>query len=72
MGLCSAPYLTVKGLSLGLEWILGDTTDPTNVFYWSKVCLNLPGQKDYNPTLPWVSKTKMMGARKELAPILVT
>lgn len=60
MGLRSSPYLTVKGLSLGLEWVIGDTTDPLKVFYWSTVRLNLPGHKSYNPTLPWISCTKFV------------
>jgi len=58
MGLKVSPYLRIKGLLLGLEWVLGETTSPSNVFHWERVCLNLPGSPDYNPQLPWVSKVK--------------
>jgi hypothetical protein len=41
MGLRVSPYLTIKGLLLGLEWILGDTKDKFNIFHWERVHLNL-------------------------------
>jgi hypothetical protein len=73
MGLKVSPYLTIKGSLLGLEWILGDTTCPSNVFYWERVCLNLPGSPDYDPQLPWVSKVKTNSQNQEvLAALLVS
>ena len=36
---------------------MGDPKDSNNVFQWSKVRLNLPGQSDYDPAWPWVAKT---------------
>jgi hypothetical protein len=41
------------------EYILGDRKDPKNVFRWDVVRINLPGSKDYNPSIPWVSKIRL-------------
>jgi hypothetical protein len=41
------------------EYILGDRKDPNNVFRWDVVRMNLPGSKEYDPTLPWVSKIRL-------------
>jgi len=71
MGLKVSPYLTIKGLLLGLEWVLGDTLDKNNVLHWTKVRLNLPGDSCYDPGLPWVSKVKEVEGQGELAALLV-
>ena len=42
------------------EEIRGDPADPSNVFRWDKVRLNLPGQADYDHSLPWVSKVRIL------------
>ena len=52
---CS-PFAAIKMMYRALEQILGDHTDPKNVFTWEKVNLNLPGDPKYNPALPWMSK----------------
>jgi hypothetical protein len=73
MGSKVLPYLTIKGLLLGLEWILGDPEDCKNVFRWSKVCLNLPGaQQSYNSLRPWVSKVRGDKETEEFAALLVS
>jgi len=56
MGFSPSPYVTGR-LSLYAEDIIrGDHCDPTNLFYWEKVILNLPGSPDYDTTRPWVYK----------------
>jgi len=40
---------------------MGDRSDSSNPFQWHKVRLNLPGSKDYDPTLPWVAKIRLDG-----------
>ena len=40
------------------EVIRGNKDDPRNIFRWDHVRLNLPGQEDYRPELPWVSKVR--------------
>jgi len=73
MGLKVSPYMAIKGLLLGLEWILGDTEDQNNVFHWERVRLNLPGSPSYDPRLPWVSKVRTDMERKDsLAALLVS
>jgi hypothetical protein len=72
MGLRVSPYLTIKGLQLGLEWILGNPKDRQNPFHWTRVRLNLPGSSSYDPTLPWVSKVKGPRNKEVLAALLVS
>lgn len=38
------------------EVIRGDPLNPSNVFRFDQVVLNLPGSTDYKPHLPWVYK----------------
>ena len=58
MGLKWSPYQAVKSMHFAEEVIRGDRHDPANVFRWDYVRMNLPGQADYDPSLPWVSKVK--------------
>ena len=60
MGLKWSPYQAVKSMHFAEEVIRGDRKDPANVFRWDHVRLNLPGQDDYEPSLPWVSKVKIL------------
>jgi hypothetical protein len=48
----------VQGLGFAEEKIRGDRKDPKNIYRWKKVRQNLPGSKNYNPRLPWVSKIR--------------
>jgi hypothetical protein len=52
MGLCPSPYYSIKDLQIALESVLSDRTNPTNVFHWSIVVLNLPSDAKYNPAQP--------------------
>ncbi len=38
------------------EYIRGNPLDPKNPFNYDVIILNLPGQTDYNPSMPWVFK----------------
>jgi hypothetical protein len=59
MGLKSLPYQAVQAILVAKEVIRGDRTDPKNAFRWDIVQLNLPGSKEYDPRLPWVSKLRL-------------
>lgn len=56
MGLKASPYWAAQYYYYMEEFILGNTTDPYNAFRWDKVILNLPGAKNFNPSLPFVMK----------------
>jgi hypothetical protein len=56
MGLRSSPYQAVQAMGVAEEVICGDRKDPTNVYRWDTVRMNLPGSSDYKPNIPWVSK----------------
>jgi hypothetical protein len=59
MGLKPPPYQAVQGRMVAEEVIRGDSKDPKHPFGWDTVRMNLPGQDDYDPTLPWVSKISL-------------
>jgi hypothetical protein len=59
MGLKSSPYQVVQAILVAKEVIRGDRRRKTNAFRWDEVRLNLPGSKDYDTRLPWVSKIRL-------------
>jgi hypothetical protein len=61
MGVKSSPYQAVSALMVADEVIRGDHKDIANVFEWVRIRLNLPGDRDYDSSLPWVSKVKADG-----------
>jgi hypothetical protein len=61
MGVKSLPYQAVSALTVVDEVIKGDPEDESNIFQWVRVILNLPGNQDYDPNLPWVSKVRADG-----------
>jgi hypothetical protein len=63
MGLRPSPFCAVQTLAWLEEVIQGDPKDPDNVFRYDKVELNLPGSKDYNPSMPWVHKLRLSDGR---------
>jgi hypothetical protein len=63
MGLRSSPFQCVQAMGVAEEVIRGDPADPTNVFRWDSVELNLPGSDDYDPSRPWVAKYRMEDGR---------
>jgi hypothetical protein len=61
MGLKGSPYFSVQGGAWAHEWIYGAKGDDSNIFRWKTVKLNLPGHKDYNPSVLWVRKEREDG-----------
>jgi hypothetical protein len=63
MGIRSSPYECVQAITLAEEIILGDPTNPNNIFGWDLIRLNLPGSDEYDPSLPRVSKIRSSDGR---------
>jgi hypothetical protein len=61
MGIKSSPYQVVSAMAVADEVIKGDRQDERNIFQWIVVRLNLPGNRDYDPNIPWVSKLRKDG-----------
>jgi hypothetical protein len=61
MGWVAAPYVTTQSLALAKETIFGDQWRTDNPYHWVAVVLNLPGQEDYSPNLPWVRRVTSTG-----------
>jgi hypothetical protein len=58
MGIKSSPYQAVSAMTVADEIFQGDRSDKDNVFKWVRVRLYLPGDLDYDPNTPWVSKVR--------------
>ena len=56
MGLKTSPILCTKAFAWSEEVIRGKRLGVDNPLRWDKVMMNLPGSKDYDPSLPWVYK----------------
>ena len=56
MGFRPSPYVCTQTFGWGEDAIRGDRKDPDIPFRWDSVRMNLPGDKDYDPTMPWVYK----------------
>jgi hypothetical protein len=65
MGLRSSPYQAVQAMTIAEELILGDRLDESNPFRWAKIRLNLPGQDNYDSSLPWVSKVQALDPKTD-------
>jgi hypothetical protein len=63
MGLRSSPYQAVQAMGVTEEVIRGDRKDPTNMYHWDTVRMNLPGSPEYRPNQPWVSKFRLDDAK---------
>jgi hypothetical protein len=61
MGLKPSPYQTTQAMLIAEDVIRGDPGSDKNVFKWNQVILNLPGDENYDPGLPWVYKVKEDG-----------
>jgi hypothetical protein len=61
MGLKPSPYQAVQGALRAKRKTLGNPKDTENVFQWKRVKLNLPGTKNYDPSLPWILKIRADG-----------
>lgn len=58
MGLKSSPYLAVQAVTRVKRKFLGDRFDASNPFNWKQCILNMPGTAGYDPTMPWIRKTR--------------
>jgi len=58
MGFSPSPYNSVKMYFISEEIIRGDRHDPSNAFQWNRCLLDLPGSKEYNPSIAWISKRR--------------
>ena len=56
MGLKPSPYNATRAFAWCEEVIRGDPFDEGNPLRWDRLRLNLPGELNYDPTLPWLSK----------------
>jgi hypothetical protein len=69
MGFAVSPYNSKKMALVAKEICRGDRHEEgvgldgkeLNSFQWQHVCLNLPGTRDYDPCLSWVSKLRSDG-----------
>lgn len=67
MGFKPSPYNAVRAFGWCEDIIQGYERDLGNPLRWDRVRLNLPGQLDYNPTLPWVSNTFDSNGSEQIA-----
>jgi hypothetical protein len=69
MGLRSSPFNACKAMGWADEIIRGDRFDSLNVFRWDRYILNLPGSKEYDPSMPrgykWNDLTKSISGNFE-------
>jgi hypothetical protein len=62
MGVKSSPYQAVSALTTVADEVIREAhADGANVLKWVRIRLNLPGDQDCNPSLPWVLKVKADG-----------
>jgi hypothetical protein len=70
MGLRSSPFNACKAMAWADDIIRGDRFDPSNAFRWDRYLLNLPGTKDYDPSLPrgykWNDKNNSIAGNFEI------
>lgn len=52
MGLRPSPYCSIKGFQLSLESVLGNHTDPENIFHWTEVIRMQLQARWQSPSLP--------------------
>jgi hypothetical protein len=56
MGFHPSPYYAVRFYYWVEEIIRGDCQAPGNPLRWDRVVLNLPGSREFDPSLPRVAK----------------
>jgi len=63
MGFKISPYNAGQAMLFAEELIRGDPADTTNLFHFDQVVLNIPGQENYQPSLPWLYKFRSADQR---------
>jgi len=58
MGLRNSPYNAIQGVLFAEEVIKGNPLDSQNVFRWDVLDFNMPGDPNYEPGRPWLSKMR--------------
>ena len=56
MGMRPSPYLAARYAYLAEELARGPATEETGPCWFDYIKFNLPGQPDYDPSPPWVTK----------------
>ena len=57
-GLKPSPYKCIKALLIAIEIIRGDRRDHKNPFHWGMITYNLPGDPEYDPSKPRLSRLR--------------
>ena len=53
MGFRPSPYNSIRMFLIAEEVVRGDCHDPSNPLQWNCILLNLPGTREYNPSIAW-------------------
>ena len=61
IGLRALPYNACQSMMWAEEVVRGDPSDPSNVFYFTDVRLNLPGMDSYDRTPDRIGSAKGFG-----------
>ena len=56
MGFRPSPFVCTQTFAWGETLIRGDRLAQDNPLRWDRVVMNLPGEKTYDPSMPWVYK----------------
>ena len=56
-----SPYQSIRTMLWAEDILRGRRDDEKNPFRWAYVRLNLPGSKDYDPSIPWIAKFRRDG-----------
>jgi hypothetical protein len=67
MGFKPSPYNATRAFAWAEEIMRGDRREETNPMRWDRIRMNLPGEEDYTPSLPWVSKVVREGDCEKIA-----
>ena len=59
-----SPYFDLRMFARAIEIAKGNPLEKHNPFHWTKVCVNLPGDSEYNPAKPRVSKIQSVSNGK--------
>ena len=63
MGFRPSPYVCTQTFGWGEDLIRGDRRSLSNPLRWDSVKMNLPGDADYNPKMPWVYRWDSINMR---------
>ena len=63
MGFRPLPYVCTQTFSWGEDLIQGDRRSLGNPLRWDSIKLNLPGDENYDPRMPWVYRWDEVNAR---------